>query len=193
MCNLYRMRASVDELARAFGRFAGDRANLPAYDAIYPDREAPVLRRDAGELVLERMTWGVPGFGQVKRPITNVRNLDSRFWQSMLRDPARRCLVPVTEFCEWEGEPGSKVKVWFALKAEPVFAFAGIWRPTDDGDRMAFLTTEANQIVGAVHPKAMPVILSPGDHRAWLEADWPAAEQLVGSYPDEAMEIRARG
>jgi len=33
---------------------------------------------------------------------------------------------------------------------------------------MAFLTCEPNELVGAVHPQAMPVILSPSDVRRWL-------------------------
>jgi putative SOS response-associated peptidase YedK len=35
---------------------------------------------------------------------------------------------------------------------------------------MAFLTCAANGVVGAVHPKAMPVMLRPGvEVRRWLE------------------------
>ena len=79
MRNLYRMRASVDELKRAFGPLANDTTNLPAYDAIYPDCEAPVLRQVDGALTLERMTWGMPPPAKVARPVTNVRNLASQF------------------------------------------------------------------------------------------------------------------
>lgn len=192
MCNLYRMKASVDELRAIFGSFEGERSNLPSYDAIYPDREAPILRNDDGKLTLERVTWGVPGLGKVKRPITNVRNLDSNFWRNMLASTERRCLVPVTQFCEWEGEKGAKRKVWFAMADARPFAFAGIWRPTEDGTRMAFLTTDPNEIVGAVHPKAMPVILPAGGYATWLNADWNEAAGLVGPYPDEAMLIAER-
>lgn len=192
MCNLYRVQSSVDEMRELFGSFEGDRSNMPAYDAIYPDREAPILRRDGDSLKLETHIWGMPGFGKVKRPITNVRNLESNFWKSTLAKPEQRCLVPVTSFCEWEGEKGSKRKVWFAMNDEPLFAFAGIWRGTDDGPRMAFLTTEPNEIVGAVHPKAMPVILPADGYGAWLSGDWDKAAGLVRPYPDNAMQIVER-
>ena len=105
----------------------------------------------------------------------------------MLADPARRCLVPLTSFCEWTGNPGAKRKIWFALKDRPLFAFAGIWQPTGEGDRFAFLTCAPNDTVGAVHPKAMPVILNAEDHGRWLSADYDEACALAQPYPDQAM------
>lgn len=192
MCNLYKMKASVDELAGLFGSFEGDRSNLPEYDAIYPDREAPILRSDGETLKLETHIWGMPGFGKMKRPITNVRNLESNFWKNTLAKPEQRCLVPVTAFCEWEGENGSKRKVWFAMADKRPFAFAGIWRSTDDGPRMAFLTTEPNEIVGAVHPKAMPVILPADAYETWLQSGWDDAQKLVAPFPDSKMTIAER-
>jgi len=63
--------------------------------------------------------------------------------------------------------------------------FAGIWRDWS-GDRgprakpvagphriVAFLTCEPNAVVAPIHPKAMPVALSPAEAHAWLTA-WPA-------------------
>jgi hypothetical protein len=60
MCNLYSMTATVDELRRMFGSFAGDTANLPAFGEIQPGKPAPVLRRgdDGAGLELELMEWG---------------------------------------------------------------------------------------------------------------------------------------
>ncbi|NNC73430.1 MAG: DUF159 family protein [Sphingomonadaceae bacterium] len=188
MCNLYTMDAPTSDLFTVFG-IAGTRINLQSYDEIYPNREAPIVRMEGGERILERVTWGMPGYGKVKRPITNVRNLESNFWKNMLADPDRRCLVPATKFCEWTGEKGSKRKVWFEVTDQPLFAFAGIWRPTEEGARMAFLTTEPNETVGAIHPKAMPVILRENGHKTWLDAEWNDARGLVAAYDDEAMEI----
>lgn len=197
MCTLYKMRASVDEIAEMFGRLANPGTNLPSFDEIYPNYEAPILRhaeQGDADLTLETMRWGMPPTGQIKRPVVNVRNLKSNFWKNMLANPARRCLVPVTEFCEWAGETGSKYKVWFALQDAPVFAFAGIWRPVPPepgeeghGARMAFLTCAPNRTVGAVHPKAMPVILPPESYATWLTGEYDAACALAAPYPDAAM------
>jgi putative SOS response-associated peptidase YedK len=81
-----------------------------------------------------------------------------------------RCLVPFTSFSEFDH--GSKQDVWFAFGEErPTAFFAGIWAPQwtsvrkiktgmETIDLYAFLTTEPNAEVGAIHPKAMPVILT---------------------------------
>jgi putative SOS response-associated peptidase YedK len=78
--------------------------------------------------------------------------------------------------------------IWFALdETRPLACFAGIWtnwtsvRKVKEGettnDLYAFLTTEPNAEVGAIHPKAMPVILTtPDEAEAWMTA--PAEEAL---------------
>jgi putative SOS response-associated peptidase YedK len=195
MCNLYSMTATVDELRRIFGPFEGDTRNLPPFDEIYPGNEAPVLRRNAsGGLKLGMMKWGFPGPQAAgSRPITNVRNLASPFWRNALNDPARRCIVPVTSFCEWTAQPDPetkrKAKVWFGMHqdAHPLFAFAGIWRPGAEGPYMAFLTCDANALVGAVHPKAMPVMLRPEDCHRWLDSKRADACALAQPFADTAM------
>lgn len=69
------------------------------------------------------------------------------------------------------------------MKAAPLAFFAGTWtnwtgvRKAREGlvttDIFAFLTTEPNAEVGAVHPKAMPVILrKPEEFETWLTAPW---------------------
>ena len=198
MCNLYTMTATVDEIRRLFGEFAGDRTNLPPFDEIYPGRPAPVLRRDGAGLRLETMIWGFPGPAAAKgRPVTNIRNLDSPFWRSALTNVERRCIVPVTRFCEWTAEPDPatrrKRKVWFGLNppagptGDPLFAFAGLWRPGESGPYMAFLTCAANATVGAVHPKAMPVMLRADDALAWLDAPRESACALALPFADADM------
>lgn len=43
----------------------------------------------------------------------------------------------------------------------------------------SFLTTEPDAVVAAVHPKAMPVILTePADWETWLTAPWQVAALL---------------
>lgn len=191
------MTATVDEMRRVFGSFVGDTSNLPPFDEIYPGRAAPVLRRAEGVgMTLETMEWGFPGPQAAKgRPITNVRNLNSPFWRGALQRPDRRCIVPVSRFCEWTANPCSitkrKQKVWFGLHEaapEPLFAFAGLWRPSADGiNYMAFLTCDANQLVGAVHPKAMPVMLRAADVPRWLDSERISACELAVPFADSDM------
>ena len=119
------MRSNADEIASLFGA-ANEAGNIPSSYAIYPEQDAPIIRRHGNDRRIETQRWGFPPPGKVKRPVTNVRNLGSPFWRASLVNPERRCLVPVTSFCEWEGPPGAKRKIWFDLPAHPLFAFAGI-------------------------------------------------------------------
>jgi putative SOS response-associated peptidase YedK len=56
----------------------------------------------------------------------------------------------------------------------------------------AFLTTDANPLVGSVHPKAMPLILHPEDYESWLAADWKRASHLVAPFPSQLMHMESR-
>jgi hypothetical protein len=61
-------------------------------------------------------------------------------------------------------------------------------------DIYAFLTTEPNAEVGAVHPKAMPVILTtPEDVETWMTAPAGEALKLQRPLPDGSLRIVARG
>lgn len=72
--------------------------------------------------------------------------------------------------------------MWFALdESRPPAVFAGIWtnwssvRKIKEGETtnalFGFLTTDPNAEVGAIHPKAMPIILTTaGEIERWLTA-----------------------
>jgi putative SOS response-associated peptidase YedK len=102
--------------------------------------------------------------------VTNIRNPTSPHWRSWL-GVENRCLVPFTSFAEPErGPDGKSQQVWFAFdETRPVACFAGLWtrwtstRKVKEGettnDIFGFLTINPNAEVGAIHPKAMPVIL----------------------------------
>jgi len=189
MCNLYRMTQARAEIANLFNARNHWAAEMPK-PYVAPGGSGPVVIEREGERVTGLMTWGVP---HNAKPVTNVRNLASPFWRSMLAAPHHRCLVPVTEFQEWSAEldpiTGKKRPYWFSIPSRPVFAFAGIWRKIGDTPHFAFLTTEPNALVASVHPKAMPVILDEIDYETWLTEDWKNATGLIASYPSQLMAI----
>lgn len=195
MCNHYRNHP--DKLSTWQEYIAWDLYDpLPQPD-LWPRRPALIVRTVEGRKAMDSMTWGVPLSLPGKRPgttvtkhITNVRNLTSPFWKSMLAAPAQRCLVPFTSFAEPKPGLGREEK-WFAVKDAPTSAFAGIWRRIEGGSAFAFLTCEPNPLVAAIHPKAMPVILHPDDYYRWLTADYDEACSLAVPFPSQLMSVAA--
>lgn len=196
MCNLYKVTSSIEAMRQLVRSF--NLPNLPVLGDIYPNYAAPIFRTAPEGIELTMLEWGVPlpsRDGRKPKPVTNVRNLASPFWRSMLADPGRRCLVPAAAFSEWTADPdpatGRKACVWFDLPDRELFCIAGIWRPSELGPRFALLTTEANDLVSPIHPAAMPVILHREDHERWLTDDFAGACGLQRPYPADRMRIRA--
>lgn len=201
MCNLYSNTTAQEAMRRLFAGLA-DRAGNLAAGSVWPDQAAAIVRHGAGGLELVKARWGMPSPPAVLKTardpgVTNVRNLASPHWRRWL-GPANRCLVPVTSFAEPLGK--GRGNQWFAAAdpGRPMF-FAGIetrgWkslRKVKDGetvdDLFAFLTCPPNAEVAAVHPKAMPVILTePGQWTAWLAAPAEAAAALQRPLPDGSL------
>jgi putative SOS response-associated peptidase YedK len=216
MCNLYSVTKGQQAI-REFLRATQDRTgNLPPLPGIFPDTAAPVVRvvpgaeGGSGNRELTMMRWGMPSPAFVLKNrktdpgVTNIRNVKSPHWRRWL-GTQHRCVVPFTSFSEYEDRDGRKVPVWFALSEErPLAVFAGLWtnwtsvRKVKEGevtaDLFGFLTSEPNEEVRRVHPKAMPVILTePAEIDLWLTGPWEAASALQRPLADGALRIVAEG
>ena len=207
MCNLYSLTKGQQAIREAFRAMTDRTGNLPSLPGIFPDQMAPVIRNGDDDRELAMMRWGFPCPPGVpgNRPVTNIRNTGSGYWRAWMQ-PAYRCLVPATAFCEYAaGKPA--VPHWFALGQDrPLFAFAGLWRPWTgtrgtkaepaEGEHQlfAFLTCEANAVVAPIHPKAMPVILTtPEECDAWMTVPADEALHLQRPLADSLLSIVASG
>jgi hypothetical protein len=127
-----------------------------------------------------------------------VRNLCLPQWRKLAEDPAYRCLIPLTEFCEWTpdkhdlGDGGPiKGEMWLNVKDQPIFAIAGFWRQLGEDRTFAMVTCNPNELVAPIHPKAMITILAPEDHERWLTC--PGDEVLALPRPYSADRMTAWG
>lgn len=210
MCNLYSMTRNREAIARLF-RVPHNRAvSVEPQHAIFPGYEAPVVRAtEDGERELVKMSWGFVLLqkGRAPRRVTNARDdkiLTSRFWRPSFEH--RRCLVPVSSYCEPKGEKPATWH-WFALKgdeARPLFAFPGIWTTyrgpiKKDGPDVAietysFMTTEPNELTVSINHERMPVLLSePAEFDTWLNGSVDEAFALARPYPAQQMRIVQEG
>jgi putative SOS response-associated peptidase YedK len=211
MCNLYNVSTNQDAIRRLFRINLDSTGNLQPQPGVYPDYAAPIVRNlPAGrELMMAR--WGMPTppkFLEGKKTdpgVTNIRNVASSHWRPWL-GIENRCLVPFNSFAEPDnGTFGGRAPVWFAFdENRPLACFAGIWsrwtsvRKVREGevtaDLFGFLTINPNAEVGAIHPKAMPVILrTPEEADIWMSAPIAEALKLQRPLPDGALRIVAQG
>lgn len=212
MCNLYSETKGQDAIRALSGAMRDTTGNLAPLTGIFPDYMAPIVRNtdDGRELAMAR--WGLPSpqstlVGKTSDPgVTNVRNTKSPHWRRWL-GVGNRCVVPFTSFSEPDPQAdGRRPPAWFAFdETRPLGVFAGIWVPRwtsvrkvkegeTTNDLYAFLTCEPNAEVGAIHPKAMPVILRTRDEiDVWMTAPAEEALKLQRPLQDGSLRVVARG
>ena len=195
MCNRARNRGEPETLFTRFNASWAQDILRPNSDPVelYPKTKAYVIREEQGRRALDVMAWDVLG-GQAPWPMTNVRNLRLPQWTRLAMKRENRCLVPLTEFCEWtpdkhqagEGKP-VKGEMWFNVTDQPVFAVAGFWQRTAKGPGFTMVTCDPNELMAPIHPKAMITILHESDWGRWLTGSYDDVLALQQPYPAEKM------
>ena len=211
MCNLYSNTTAVAAMRQLFDVSPErDRTgNAEPLASIFPKGQAPVVRLDQdGMRELVALSWGFRTTNTSKKTgalispqaWNNARddNLQSGLWRASFEQ--RRCLIPVSSYCETKGRNPAHY-YWFGIKGDTPrspFACAGMWQrsryQTKDGpeecETFTMITTQANDLVRPYHAKGrMPVLLDAGDHEAYVNGTTDTAQRLLRSYPSDLMRI----
>lgn len=196
MCGRFAMFATTEELAHSLGSptFLGFR--IEKRFNVAPGQWIVIVRPVRGERLPSLARWGlVPSW--IKDPAAGVKPINARAEgiasKPMFRGPLRhgRCLIPASGFYEWKGGGNTKVPHFIRPAGGGIFVFAGIssqWTgPDGELETCAIVTTDANSLMQPIHDR-MPVILDPEGTAAWLDPENRHPEELLKSYPAEAME-----
>ena len=185
MCNLYRMTKGTAEVANLFNVEGDLTANYGA--EVYPGYPGLVIAEGRARA----MTWGFPlvlkgkqGQPLKPKPVTNAREdkLDTAFWRDSFA--RRRCLIPVSQWAEPNGEPCRMTRSWYGLPDQDLFAVAGLWRHSAEwGAVYTMVMTEASMAMDDVHDR-IPVILRRDDWAGWTGGGFEDALALCQTWPD---------
>jgi putative SOS response-associated peptidase YedK len=66
------------------------------------------------------------------KPVNNIADLSKEVWVELARKPQWRCLIPVTGFADAEGAKGKMTRTWSSHRDDPIFAWAGLRRVSDE-------------------------------------------------------------
>jgi putative SOS response-associated peptidase YedK len=170
----------------------------PRYNGA-PGQEHLVIRvnRKTGERSLDPIKWGLipnwcddPKGG--RKPI-NARS-ETVGTMPIFRDAyrARRCIVPVDGFFEWQVTTSGKQPYAIGMKDGAPFGIAGLWEnwraPSGEWVRtFAVLTVPANALLARLHDR-MPAILDPQDYERWL-SDEADPRDVLRTFPPDLVRM----
>ncbi len=172
MCGRYTVKSSIEEISDLIpGKF-----DYPLFAPNYnvaPSQKSLIATYAEEKYIGKMAKWGIlPHWMKQKRsPFINARS-ETAFVKPSFRGLYKnnRCVVIADGFYEWTSIGGKKQPVYFYLKNQRPFAFAGFWQEDRESESLTFIimTTEANEVIEQFHAR-MPVILEKKGIEAWLE------------------------
>ena len=203
MCGRFTLYTDLRTLQARFGLDVVEADVRRRYN-IAPTQQVLTARGDGGGRRGELMRWGLLPSWASPSPSPRASMINAR-GEDMAVKPAfrtavarRRCLVIADGFYEWKREGRRRQPVYFTLKSEGPFAFAGLWErwQSPEGELVhscAIVTTRPNALVAPIHDR-MPVILTPSLEDVWLDGaeQDPLALTALVAEPYRAEDMAAR-
>ena len=121
--------------------------------------------------------------------IINARS-ETAAEKSLFRDGMlnRRCLVPASNYFEWEKRGREKVKYAIRPVGRPILYMAGVYRMEGGRPVFAILTREPAEPIAFIHDR-MPVILPAEALAEWLDIRNDGRDVLKSALTDMSYEI----
>lgn len=196
MSRLFTVMRSAREIADHFE--IADPSEVPVPSETIEGNPGLIVLEHRGRRLLKSLPWGFPRHTREMRLLGDppgriglVADLTNPMWDTMVADPRYRCLIPLTHFANPDGDPGAKTRTWFSVKNEPLVAWAGFCRTTEEfGPVFAGMTMTANDLVMPYNDR-MPVLLAKSQWDRWLHGTIRdvVAFQFRPPMPSELLEI----
>ncbi|MBS2019098.1 MAG: SOS response-associated peptidase [Deltaproteobacteria bacterium] len=201
MCGRATLVATTDDIADVFGVAPTLPAGPPRFN-LAPGQDLVALHaKEGGGMELVTYRWGLVPWWSKDKKIAN-RTINARY-ETVTTSPAfrdawkaRRCLVVIDGFYEWEksGAPKAKRPHHIRYDDRRPFTLAGIWdrwTNKESGEVLescSIVTTEAHGGIVALHDR-MPLVLDGSDRDRWLGSADDA--RAVLAHAKETQEARA--
>lgn len=178
MCGRYTLYCSSGDIADLIGVQLSEH-QLSLYRSsrgynVTPSQMAPIVLLEAGQRVIVPARWGLhPAWARESAPSPINARAETVFEKPFFRSAIqqRRCLIPTTGWYEWQPVSRTEKRPLCIRPAQTeVFAFAGIFEPSDDepGRTLAIVVGAAAPEIASLHPR-QPVVVRPEDYPAWLD------------------------
>ena len=144
---------------------------------IYPTDTVPVLANNKSMVITPfAMKWGytLPDGKQIINARSETAADKPLFRDGMLQ---RRCLIPATNYFEWEKRGRDRIKYTIRECDSPILYMAGVYRIENGKPVFSILTREPAENIAFIHNR-MPVILHPEAKNDWLNVRYAAGDVL---------------
>jgi putative SOS response-associated peptidase YedK len=173
------LRQIIEEIQRK----SAENAEAVKTGEVFPTDLAPVIANNRQRVPMPfAMKWGysLPD-GKL---IINARS-ETAAEKALFRDGMlnRRCLVPATNYFEWEKRGREKVKYAIRPTGHPIMYMAGVYRLEGGRPVFAILTREPAEPIAFIHDR-MPVILPAEAKAEWQDTRSDGRDVLKSALTD---------